>query len=82
MGLVAATAGLFALGAYLGRDVSYGWGWAFFIAAFGVLLGMSFAAQRSEGLARPGGVARPGGTVHAVRNVGDGNAAVVEASSH
>jgi hypothetical protein len=54
MGLVAATAGLFALGAYLGRDVSYGWGWAFFIAAFGVLLGMSFAAQRSEGLARPG----------------------------
>jgi hypothetical protein len=52
MGLVAATAGLFALGAYLGRDVSYGW--AFFIAAFGVLLGMSFAAQRSEGLARPG----------------------------
>jgi FtsH-binding integral membrane protein len=51
MGLVAATAGLFALGAYLGRDVSYGWGWVFFIAAFGVLLGMSFAAQRSERLA-------------------------------
>ena len=39
MGLVAATAGLFALGAYLGRDVSYGWGWVFFIAAFAVLLG-------------------------------------------
>jgi hypothetical protein len=36
MGLVAVTAGLFALGAYLGRDMSYGWGWAFFIAAFGV----------------------------------------------
>jgi FtsH-binding integral membrane protein len=51
MGLVAVTAGLFALGAYLGRDVSYGWGWAFFIAAFGVLVGMNFAAQRSEGLA-------------------------------
>jgi pimeloyl-ACP methyl ester carboxylesterase len=51
MGLVAATAGLLALGAYLGRDVSYGCGWAFFIAAFGVLLGMNFATQRSEGLA-------------------------------
>jgi FtsH-binding integral membrane protein len=51
MGLVAVTAGLFALGAYLGRDLSYGWGWVFFIAAFGVLIGMNFAAQRSEGLA-------------------------------
>jgi FtsH-binding integral membrane protein len=51
MGLVAVTAGLFALGAYLGRDLSYGWGWVFFIAAFGVLVGMNFAAQRSEGLA-------------------------------
>ena len=51
MGLVAATAGLFALGAYLGRDVSYGWGWVFFIASFAVLLGMNFAAQRSERLA-------------------------------
>jgi FtsH-binding integral membrane protein len=51
MGLVAVTAGLFALGAYLGRDLSYGWGWVFFIGAFGVLIGMNFAAQRSEGLA-------------------------------
>src|SRR5262245_26716846 len=51
MGLVAATAGLFALGAYLGRDVSYGWGWVFFIGAFGLLLGMNVAAQRSERLA-------------------------------
>jgi FtsH-binding integral membrane protein len=51
MGLVAVTAGLFALGAYLGRDISYGWGLLLFIAAFGVLLGMNFAAQRSEGLA-------------------------------
>jgi FtsH-binding integral membrane protein len=51
MGLVAVTAGLFALGAYLGRDLSYGWGWVFFIAAFAVLIGMNFAAQRSEGLA-------------------------------
>jgi modulator of FtsH protease len=27
MALVAVTAGLFALGAYLGRELSYGWGW-------------------------------------------------------
>jgi len=51
MGLVAVTTGLFALGAYLGRDISYGWGWVFFIASFAVLLAMNFAAQRSEGLA-------------------------------
>jgi FtsH-binding integral membrane protein len=51
MGLVAVTTGLFALGAYLGRDMSYGWGWLFFIAAFGVLLAMNVAVQRSEGLA-------------------------------
>jgi modulator of FtsH protease len=51
MGLVAVTAGLFALGAYLGRDLSYGWGWVLFIGAFGLLIGMNFAAQRSEGLA-------------------------------
>ncbi len=51
MGLVAVTAGLFALGAYLGRDISYHWGWLFFIASFVVLFAMNFAAQRSEGLA-------------------------------
>jgi modulator of FtsH protease len=51
MGLVAATAGLFALGAYLGRDLSYGWGWILFIAAFGCLIGLNVAAQRSEGAA-------------------------------
>jgi FtsH-binding integral membrane protein len=51
MGLVAVTAGLFALGAYLGRDLSYGWGWAFFIAAFACLIGLNFAAQRAEGAA-------------------------------
>jgi FtsH-binding integral membrane protein len=51
MGLVAVTAGCFALGAYLGRDVSYGWGLVSFIAAFGVLLALNVAAQRSEGLA-------------------------------
>jgi FtsH-binding integral membrane protein len=51
MGLVAVTTGFFALGAYLGRDISYGWGWVFFIAAFGLLLAMNAAARRSEGLA-------------------------------
>ena len=51
MGLVALTAGVFALGAYIGRDIAGGWGILFFIAAFGVLLGMNTAAQRSEQLA-------------------------------
>jgi FtsH-binding integral membrane protein len=51
MGLVALTTGLFALGAYLGRDLSYGWGFAAFIASFGVLLGLYFVAERSEPLA-------------------------------
>jgi FtsH-binding integral membrane protein len=51
MGLVAVTAGLFALGAYLGRDLSYGWGWVLFIASFGCLIGLNVAAHRSEGAA-------------------------------
>jgi FtsH-binding integral membrane protein len=51
MGLVAVTAGLFAVGAYLGRNLSYQWGWLGFIAAFGCLIGMNVAVQRSQGLA-------------------------------
>ena len=51
MGLVAVTAGLFALGAYIGRDTSGGWAIAFFVVAFAVLIGMNAAAQRSEQLA-------------------------------
>jgi FtsH-binding integral membrane protein len=51
MGLVGFTAGLFALGAYVGRDTSGGWAILWFIAAFAVLLGMNAAAQRSEQLA-------------------------------
>ena len=51
MGLVAVTTGFFALGAYLGRDLSQGWGLVLFIASFGVLLGLNYAAQRSEQLA-------------------------------
>ena len=50
MGLVAVTAALFAVGAYLGRTASSPWGWLGFIAAFGCLIGMNVAAQRSEGL--------------------------------
>jgi FtsH-binding integral membrane protein len=51
MGLVAVTAALFALGAYLGRDLSYGWGFVAFLASFGLLLGLNVAVQRSEQLA-------------------------------
>jgi FtsH-binding integral membrane protein len=51
MGLVAITAGLFALGAYLARDLSYGWGFVAFIASFGLLIGINFAVSRSEQLA-------------------------------
>jgi modulator of FtsH protease len=51
MGLVAVTIGLFALGAYLGRDLSYGWGFVLFLVSFGCLIGLNVAAQRSERLA-------------------------------
>jgi uncharacterized protein len=51
MGLVSVTAGLFALGAYLGRDLSYGWGFVAYIVSFGLLIGLNFAAARSEQLA-------------------------------
>ena len=47
MTLVAATAGLFALGAYLGRNLSEGWGLLLFIASFACLLGMRVSARRS-----------------------------------
>jgi modulator of FtsH protease len=51
MGLVAVTAAVFALGAYLGRDLSYRWGWVWFIAAFAALFGIQFAVRSSEQLA-------------------------------
>ncbi len=47
MGYVAATAALFALGAWLGRDLAGGAGIVAFIAAFACLIGMRFAARRS-----------------------------------
>jgi FtsH-binding integral membrane protein len=47
MGLVALTAAVFALGAYVGRDTSGLTGIVCFLLAFGVLLAMNAAAQRS-----------------------------------
>jgi modulator of FtsH protease len=48
MGLVAVTTGLFALGAYLGRDLAYQWGWLCFLGALLCLVGLNVAARRSE----------------------------------
>jgi len=47
MGYVAATAGFFALGAWLGRNMTGALGIVAFIAAFAVLIGMRFAVRRS-----------------------------------
>jgi len=51
MGLVALTTGCFALGAYLGRDMSYTAGWLWYIASFGALIGLNVVASRSTQLA-------------------------------
>src|SRR4051812_8981984 len=51
MGLVAVTGGVFALGAYLGRDLSNGTGLVLFIVAFVCLFGLNIAVRRSESLA-------------------------------
>jgi len=51
MGFVALTTAFFALGAYVGRDMAYQWGWLWFIAAIVCLFGLNAAAQRSEQLA-------------------------------
>jgi FtsH-binding integral membrane protein len=51
MGLVGATVGFFALGAYLGRDLSGGTGLILFIAAFACAFGLNVATRRSEQLA-------------------------------
>ena len=50
MGYVALAAALFAAGAYLGRDLSYGVGFVWFIAAFACLIAMNFAVRRSQQL--------------------------------
>ena len=41
MGYVAATAGFFALGAYLGRDLSNGWAFAGYIGSLACLIGLT-----------------------------------------
>jgi uncharacterized protein len=48
MAYVAATAGLFALGAWAGHSLTGGVGIVAFIAAFACLIGMRFAARRSS----------------------------------
>jgi FtsH-binding integral membrane protein len=50
MGYVAVTTGFFALGAYLGRHLSQGWAFVWFIVAFACLIGMNFTVRRSKGL--------------------------------
>jgi len=44
---VAVTAGFFALFAYLGRNLSSGWAFVGFIAAFACLIAMNFTVRRS-----------------------------------
>jgi modulator of FtsH protease len=50
MGYVAATAGMFALGAYAGRDLGYGVAVVSYLLAFVCLIGMRFAVRRSARL--------------------------------
>jgi FtsH-binding integral membrane protein len=50
MWLVAVAAGFFALGSYVGRNLSHGWAFVWFIIAFGCLIGMNFAVRRSAPL--------------------------------
>ena len=47
MGYVAVTAGFFALGSYLGRNLSHTWAFVWFIVAFACLLAMNFTVRRS-----------------------------------
>jgi modulator of FtsH protease len=50
MGYVAVTAALFALGAWVGHNLTGGAGIVAFIAAFACLIGMRFASRRSQQL--------------------------------
>jgi FtsH-binding integral membrane protein len=50
MWYVAVTAGFFALGSYLGRNLSHGWAFVWFIVAFACLISMNFAVRRSSAL--------------------------------
>jgi FtsH-binding integral membrane protein len=48
MGYVAVTAGVFALGAYLGRHLTEGWALVWYIVAFACLIAMNFTARRAK----------------------------------
>lgn len=50
MWYAAVTAGLFALGAYLGRNLAYRLAFVCYLLAFACLIGMRFAVRRSTGL--------------------------------
>ena len=50
MGLVAVTTGLFALGAYLARDLPGGWALLFWIASLGALVAMNVTVRQSPQL--------------------------------
>ena len=59
MGLVAVTAALFAVGAYLGRNLAAPWGWLLFIAAFACLIAMNAAVHDRRGSPSPAVRVRP-----------------------
>jgi FtsH-binding integral membrane protein len=48
MGFVALTLGFLALGAYIGRDLSGGWGILAFVASFGCIIGLNVASRRGN----------------------------------
>ncbi|HEX6653230.1 MAG TPA: Bax inhibitor-1 family protein [Thermoleophilaceae bacterium] len=48
MGFVAVTLGFLAFGAYIGRDLSGGWGILAFIASFGCVIGLNVASARGN----------------------------------
>jgi modulator of FtsH protease len=48
VGYVAATTGLFALGAYLGRNLHGGFVFIAYLAAFAALIAMQFSVRRSR----------------------------------
>ena len=48
MGYVALTLGFLALGAYIGRDLSGGWGILAFVASFGCIIGLNVASTRGN----------------------------------
>jgi FtsH-binding integral membrane protein len=56
MGYVALTAGFFALGAYLGRHLSEGWAFVWYIVAIACLIGMNFTARRAASASASAGL--------------------------